>query len=391
MSRRGLGAAAACLALALGCVIGTAGGSSASSTDSTGPVWAAVSAGEGHTCGIRRDHSLWCWGYNRYGELGLGDRTLRRTPVRVGTDTNWASISTGDFFTCGLRKDASLWCWGRNNFGQLGLGFHTKYESTPTHVATGTTWAQVSAGTDPDSPGTAHACGIQTDHTLWCWGGNRRGGLGIGDRPRQLKPVRVGTGTNWSSVAAGHEDTCGIQTDASLWCWGANYRGQLGLGDTVDRDRPVQVESGNGWAAVTVGWASTCGIQVDQTLWCWGQNDHGQLGVGDQEDRLVPAQLGSDTGWFQVSTTKGEQACAVRTDHTLWCWGSNNYGQLGLGDTVDRDSPTQVGDNATWATVATGEVYTCAIRTKHSLWCWGDNSFGELGTGGGSTSIPVRV
>ena len=94
----------------------------AGSVERTGRVWRNVSGGFSHTCGVRTDQSLWCWGFNFHGQLGLGDRSHRRMPTRVGTDANWALVTPGGDHTCGVRTNRSLWCWGRNADGQLGLG-----------------------------------------------------------------------------------------------------------------------------------------------------------------------------------------------------------------------------------------------------------------------------
>ena len=98
----------------------------AGSVERTGRVWRNVSAGATHTCGVRTDRSLWCWGGNGVGQLGLGDRTERWVPTRVGTDADWVRVTAGGTHTCGVRTNRSLWCWGWNRAGQLGLGDHAK-------------------------------------------------------------------------------------------------------------------------------------------------------------------------------------------------------------------------------------------------------------------------
>ena len=207
----------------------------AGSVERTGRVWAQVSTGAWHTCGVRRNRSLWCWGGNFEGQLGMGDTASRLVPTRVGTDADWARIMTGGTSTCGIRTDGSLWCWGQNEDGQLGLG-DTNWRLVPTRVGTDTDWARV-------SPGNRHTCGIRTDRSLWCWGRNWQGQLGLGvSEPNRQVPTRVGTDTDWARVGAtGWEHTCGIRTDRSLWCWGDNPRGGLGLGDTTDRLVPTRV------------------------------------------------------------------------------------------------------------------------------------------------------
>jgi alpha-tubulin suppressor-like RCC1 family protein len=131
------------------------------------------------------------------------------------------------------------------------------------------------------------------------------------------------------------------------------------------------------------GYLHTCGIRLDHTLWCWGSNHYGQLGLGDYENRNVPTRVGNDANWVGVRSGDGH-SCGVRLDHTLWCWGFGYYGQLGLGDTSGRSVPTQVGGGADWTrrlgAGGTGE-HTCSIRLNHTLWCWGWNNWGILGLG----------
>jgi hypothetical protein len=157
-------------------------------------------------------------------------------------------------------------------------------------------------------------------------------------------PQQVGSAT-WSSVGVGYYHTCGIQSDASLWCWGDNTYGELGVGDTSARAAPTKVGSAS-WASVTSGWGFTCGLRTNQTVWCWGENDTNQLGareVGDgtTTNRRSPTHIGALTTWKGVSGMY-RSTCGTLTNRTVWCWGDNAYGQLGQGDTTARSTPTQI-------------------------------------------------
>jgi alpha-tubulin suppressor-like RCC1 family protein len=190
--------------------------------------------------------------------------------------------------------------------------------------------------------GVRHALTIKSDGTLWAWGHNYSGQLGLGDTIDRHSPVQVGTDTDWKQVVADRDwgYTLAIRTDGTLWGWGANSVGQLGLGDTTSRHSPVQVGTDT-WKQVAAGDGYTLAIRTDGTLWTWGENWWGQLGLGDTIDRLVPAQVGTAANWKEV-TASGSHTLAIRTDGTLWAWGSNAHGQLGLGDTIDRHSPTKI-------------------------------------------------
>lgn len=337
-------------------------------------VWVKVTAGAHHSCAVRSDGTLWCWGWNMNGQLGVGDRKDRWVPTRAGSNRDWAKIAPGHHHTCAMRTDRSLWCWGRNVEGQLGFG-DTRRRVIPTQVGTDLRWRMISTGY-------RHTCAVRTDRTLWCWGANDYGELGLGDRSGRLVPTQVGTDQDWARVATGVVYTCAVRTDRTLWCWGDNNTGQLGLGDRSDRLVPTQVGTDQDWARIATGSAHTCAVRTDQTLWCWGYNGYGQLGLDDPSvDVLVPTEVGIDHNWVRIAPG-GFHTCAVRTDRSLWCWGRNLEGQLGLGFTsTDVSFPTQVGIDQDWAQIAAGLVHTCAVRIDRSLWCWGENGFGQLGLG----------
>ena len=146
--------------------------------------WAKIGTGAEHTCGVRRDGSLWCWGSDETMQLGLEEIESVNVPTRVGTAFDWAKTFLGGWYTCGARTDRSLWCWGENEHGSLGLG-DTEYHQFPTQVGVGLDWANLSGNGD------GHTCGLRTDRSLWCWGTNWAGQLGLGDQEHRLVPTRV--------------------------------------------------------------------------------------------------------------------------------------------------------------------------------------------------------
>jgi alpha-tubulin suppressor-like RCC1 family protein len=341
----------------------------------TGRVWAAISAGYEHTCGIRLDGSLWCWGLNGDGQLGIGGGpVIGWLPTQVG-DASWLQIDASDSeHTCGIQVDGSLWCWGYNDFGQLGTGDYAD-RLVPTRVEGNAQWASVSTGY-------GHTCAIRVDGSMWCWGLNNGGQLGIGsDAYAVPDPTEVATtdGTRWLSVTAGGYYTCGIQTDHSLWCWGNGGYGELGLGNQVSHNVPVRVGQYADWVDVSAGYDFTCGVRVAHSLWCWGYNFSGELGVGDRMNRYVPTRL---VGKFWGRVSNGaDHTCALSVDGALFCWGEGHHGRLGYGGTADQLTPLRVGTRNDWTLLTTGGFHTCAIRTTHGLLCWGWNLRGQLGLG----------
>jgi len=331
-----------------------------------------LAAGADHTIAIRTtDGTLWAWGTNGYGSLGLGDNIDRLTPTQVGTDTNWRQVAANGWHSLAVREDGTLWAWGRNLQNQLGLGDNID-RLTPTQVGTDTNWRQVSTSS-------SHSIAIRTDGTLWVWGRNNGGQLGLNDTTNRHIPTRVGTDTNWSRVAAGSGHTLAIRTDGTLWAWGANESGQLGLNDTINRHIPTRVGTDTNWSRVEASSGHTLAIRTDGTLWVWGRNNFGQLGLNDTTNRLVPTRVGTNI-WKWISAGQ-DHALAIRTDGTLWVWGRNEFGQLGLGDNIDRLTPTQVGTSFGWRQVATNFMHTIAIITDGTLWAWGSNNGGQLGLG----------
>jgi alpha-tubulin suppressor-like RCC1 family protein len=348
-----------------------------------GSRWLAISAGLQHSCGIRDDGSMWCWGTGFLGQLGAGTTSSSPSPVQVGTQTNWAFISSGGQHNCGIREDGTLWCWGNGSFGRLGLGDNTSSRLEPVQVGDATDWRQISAGGH-------HTCGVRDDGTLWCWGRGIERQLGIGTTMQRNTPTRVGSGSNWAWVATGAWHTCAVRIDGSLWCWGQGAEGRLGLGDVTDREVPVRVGEMNTWARVTAGFAHSCGLMADGTLWCWGRG--GQLGLDDLAFRTEPEQVGEEEDW-QMVAAGGAHGCGLREAGTLWCWGGTAFGQLGIQDRVgDQYRPVPVAHPQSMRKVSAYLEHSCGIATDGSLWCWGANWTGQLGVPGLSLStVPAQV
>jgi alpha-tubulin suppressor-like RCC1 family protein len=347
--------------------------------------WRQVSAGDDFTCAISEGNTLWCWGANAGGELGIDSSTSQDLPARVGLRAGWRQVSAGTSHTCAIRKDRTLWCWGSNRSGELGTGSF-RDRLGPVQVGSQAVWAQVSAGD-------RQTCATQVDGTLWCWGSNDLGQLGTGGRtgPR-TSPQQVGTAASWHQVSTGDDVTCAIRTDGTLWCWGYNAAGGVGIGRvSATQPLPVQVGTVATWQRISVGGLDACAVRTDGTLWCWGFNNDGELGTGSATDQYSPVQVGTRVGWDDVSA--GQIAtCALHGEPTLWCWGDNAFGQLGIGSTAGQSVPARVGTQPFWHQVSAGFSHACAIRGDRSLWCWGDNADGELGDGTtAGTDSPVQV
>ena len=313
---------------------------------------------------IKTDGTLWTWGLNLYGTLGDGTSTNRSSPVQtVAGGTNWQSGSGGSLAVGAIKTDGTLWMWGFNNYGELGDN-STTYRSSPVQtVAGGTNWSQVAAG--------YYTGAIKTDGTLWMWGKNTNGELGDNTRTHKSSPVQtVAGGTNWSQVAVGANQggVAAIKTDGTLWMWGVNSYGQLGTNNTSSYSSPVQtVAGGTNWSRVAVGLGHTIAVKTDGTLWTWGGNNYGQLGLNDTTNRSSPVQIyGGGTNWSNNpnNIAAGLRSMgAIKTDGTLWIWGANDSGGLGIGSITNKSSPTQVGSLNTWQQLHIAQGHTSAIKT----------------------------
>jgi alpha-tubulin suppressor-like RCC1 family protein len=331
--------------------------------------------------------NLYGWGQNDAGQLGLGNRTKYSSPVQVGSLTTWSAVATSTEKTMALKTDGTLWVWGRNTGGQLGLGNRTAY-SSPKQVGALTTWSKI---------GNANfsSFAIKTDGTLWAWGSAAPfGQLGLGNTTSYSSPKQVGALTNWSTIAVndGNAVYLGTKTDGTLWAWGFNNQGALGLNTTSYAvSSPTQIGALTNWLQVSAGIYNCIAVKTDGTLWSWGVNGVGHLGLGNRTSYSSPKQVGALTSWSKCVT--GIYSCmAIQTNGTLWTWGYNNVGQLGHGNTTDYSSPKQVGSLTNWLLMANGYGVNGAIKTDGTLWMMGKSNHGQLGLGNNTSySSPKQV
>jgi len=242
---------------------------------------------------IRADGSLWAWGLNHAGRLGIGTDpwSVSNTPVRVGVAYNWTSAVAGDNHTVGIRADGTLWIWGSKGFvanGPIGFSAPYHYGNTPAQVGTDTDWAFASAGG-------SYTAVIKTDGTLWAWGGGITG-FWDGSRTFQNIPEQVGDAADWLSVSVGGDAGgirrfVAIKADGSPWAWGTNISGQLGDGTETNLTVPVRIGEDYDWVSAQAGLFHTAALRTDGSLWMWGWNQFGQLGDGTTESRSAPVRV----------------------------------------------------------------------------------------------------
>jgi alpha-tubulin suppressor-like RCC1 family protein len=330
-----------------------------------------------HSLVLKNDGSLWVWGLNSItsspfqqsvtgvttlrGFLGLNDTINRSSPIQIGSGTNWSSMSTNagySSYSGAIKTDGTLWVWGANLFGALGLNSIVS-RSSPVQVGTDTNWKKISMGG-------YHSAAIKSNQTLWTWGDGGLGKLGLNSTLRRSSPTQVGTDTDWRQVAAGNFNTLALKTTGTIWSFGAGLDGKLGLNDITNRSSPAQVGSDTNWSKISYRASDLVAvIKTDGTLWMWGRNVNGNLGQGDVANRSSPIQVGSLTNWKSIEFSQFHTS-AIKTDGTLWAWGSmgtTTAGRLGLNDTIHRSSPVQVGTDTNWKRVSNGIITTLALKT----------------------------
>jgi len=341
----------------------------------SGERFVEIAVGENHTCALGFTGTLYCWGKNDNGQLGLGDLLERLEPTPVGAELEWETVAAGWKHTCGQKRDNTSWCWGDNGEGELGAGDQVTPQSAPVAVAGGgDKWSLMDLGH-------GHSCSLDRTGSLWCWGRNNDGELGLGDADLRVAPTEVtDPAVLWRAATAGGHHTCAVDWDGGLFCWGDNAQGRLGLSDETDRSSPTRVAEEGSWVKAGAGGGHTCAVDSAGGLSCWGRNEDGEVGAGPDGPAvsLVPTAVMSSLRWEELSLGD-RHSCAVAQEGTLWCWGRNDKGQLGLDDLAARDAPAQIGAANDWSLVSAGKRHTCGLRANGALFCWGLNDWGQLG------------
>lgn len=322
----------------------------------------AIVAGDFHTCAIVGDGSVRCWGENRFGQLGyartddIGDDESPASagPVNLGPGRTARALVAGSNFTCALLDDSSVRCWGANSSGQLGLASTENVGDDETPGSVGVVDLGAGRRAVALAAGGFHVCAVLEDGALLCWGGNGTGELGHGDvenigddeTPGSHVPVFLGRDRTARAVVAGIATTCALLDNGSVRCWGYGGGGALGLGFDAtigDDESPataatVRLGDGRRARALASGIYHVCALLDDGAVRCWGPNASGQLGYGNTAtvgdaatpDQVAPADLG---GRAVEIAAGGYHTCARLADGAVRCWGANDSGQLGLGNT----------------------------------------------------------
>ncbi len=371
-----------------------------------------VSAGSS-VCAITPSGEAYCWGDNYFGELGNGRTSAQlclaiqlcaEPPVAVTGGLTFSEVSAGSSKACGVTLAGAAYCWGSNSSGQLGTGTTSGQtacstnppdfcSSTPQPVAGGLVFKTISA-----SPGNSYVCGITVGGAAYCWGTNVYGQLGTGSAGNTQQcgsstgfcspvPVPVTGGLSFASISSGRDHVCAVTMDGLLYCWGSNCYGQLGNGSSSSscpggplKYAPTLVSGGLQFDEVSASGYSwfTCGVTTSHAAYCWGLNAHGEL--GSDVPCCTTVRPTPVAGGLLFGTVKAgdDFACGLTIDGAAYCWGANEYGQLGIGShgliggqTPIYRTPVPVVGDLRYRSISTWSDGACAVTVAGAVYCWG--------------------
>jgi len=379
--------------------------------------WRHIRVGVDHTTAITWYDELFTWGSNSQGQLGRGGALGSNSPipVQIGTREDWDYVTGGWGHSIGLRNGA-IYGWGRifhqiwGTPGPNNENLVVTYGTAPVQIGSDTNWTHISAGH-------SNAFAIREDGSLWAWGRNNDGVLGVGGTNNQPVPERVGNQNHWASVSGSPHHTVALTVAGHMYVWGSNDVGQLGPGAASLTPRRLQVVGGGDdtrqWRMAAAGGnirnesAFTVAICPEGYMYTWGTNGDGSLAA--TEARNIPTRItmadGIDRRWMSMQLNTTVHVVAIDVDNNLWTWGNNSHGQLGNGEIGGISAtPTMVTAPYTsnvWVSSVAGGSFTLAIQVDGTLWAWGHNQHGMLGTGSVGTGtgapllnnypLPVRV
>ena len=295
--------------------------------------------------------------------------------------SNVSSVASGDEHSCALKTDATVACWGQNSDGQLGRGAVGLPDPTPVTVP-GLT------GVVAITTGSFHSCAVKNDGTVACWGSNGAKQVSNGVALAIATPTAVAGITGALAIEAGAYFTCALIADGTVRCWGSNAVGGLGnpsVAVGTSTATPVVVDGLDRVTGVTAGFAHACARKTSGAVFCWGANDRGQLGNGGSGPTSSPEPVAGLTSGVTSVVAGYYHTCAVKATGIAVCWGANENGQLGNGTLTDSAVPVTVSNVTNATAIAPGSKHTCLVRSNQKVACFGDNEFGQVADGGSPT------
>ena len=334
---------------------------------------------------ITEDGALYVWGKNSYGQLGVGDEVNKNTPTKVNLPGKIKELITTNVPSVyALMEDSSLYSWGYNRYGELGVGDEVN-KNTPTKVNLPSKIKElITTGSS--------VYALMEDSSLYAWGYNLDGQLGVGDEVNKNTPTKVNLPSKIKELITTGSSVYALMEDSSLYAWGYNLDGQLGVGDEVNKNTPTKVNLPSKIKELITTGSSVYALMEDSSLYAWGYNLDGQLGVGDEVNKNTPTKVNLPSKIKELITTNGSSVYALMEDSSLYSWGENSYGQLGVGDKINKNTPTIVNLPGKIKKLITSYSASYAILEDGSLYSWGENNSGELGVGSNEDkNTPTKV
>ncbi|MCK9266087.1 FG-GAP-like repeat-containing protein [bacterium] len=363
-----------------------------------------IDGGENFTIFLQDEGTVWTWGDNTSGQLGNKTRITSNTPISYSVLEEVKKVSAGNSHSVALKDNGNVWAWGDNTFGQVGINSTSTYIEEPILVSEVSNILEISAGG-------YHTVALKSDGSVWAWGDNTSGQLGLGTTyqgqnfysPKQTLGVEeVGFLKDIVGISAGYSHTLAVKSNGEVLAWGNNIWGQLGINNTIYSNLPVKVFNLTNIKSVSAGGTGLLGdhslaVKSDGSVWAWGSNKKGQLGDKTEVDRLVPVQVKGENGVGYLKNIRqvsagGRHSLALDKDGNIWAWGDNTYGQLGDGTNNDTNFPIKITDLPKIVQISTGLRHSIAIDEDGQLWVWGFNIKGQLGNGRETNSnIPIQL
>ncbi len=335
---------------------------------------ARITAGFEHSMVIDGGY-VYSWGSNLHNQVGASTSSHLSIPTLIPELENVIALAQGSAanHSLALQENGTVWAWGANTFGQLGIANADISKLAKPKMVDGI------FGVVALAAGRNHSVALKDDGTVWTWGDNTFGQLGLAGQKLSLAPKQISQLSDIVAVSAGYHHTLALKKDGTVWAWGKNLNGQLGSADFDATSIPTQVKGLENVVFISSGAAHGTALKGDGTVWSWGWNDYGQLGNGNFQSSNIPLQLAIQD--VVKISAGGLHTVALTTKGEVYSWGANTFGQLGKSTNRNYSKPVKVFSLKNVISIVAGDMHSVAILGDGSVKTWGSNSNYQLGIG----------
>ena len=341
-------------------------------------------------CAFDVNGAAYCWGQNHHGRLGDLTTQDRLVPTRLKTGLDLVTLTVGDTHTCGTTQDGTAKCWGSDeSIGDSARAYDYGYRLSSGTVERGLTYTNLVASRNS-------TCGLRGGAVV-CWGPivDRFDTTGMTTLPHWGVPLGLPGSESFVSLDLGNSFGCGLTSTGAAWCFGWNYNGQLGNGTRDDRGYAAPVAGARSYTQLSAGDTHVCALDAAGQAWCWGRNADGQIGDDYASAgtgwTLTPAAVSGGLTFAQIESGAWH-SCGLTAAGKAYCWGGQSYWVIGDGSGHNRGVPAPVATTLSFSELSAGNDFTCGIsKGDGGVYCWGMNNFGELGIGRTSSNEPVSA